>query len=358
MSNSTEIKQREYLKTLFADLFRKNGLGIIDSFSSNAFFLQKTIKGLTAKEYFESLLTQTPKEDDDIIQFILFRSFNQNKAKSGLYINVGDFIEEIVSQIINISNENMRLETLIKKYDAYETVNTIEQNITHFEKYEERVYDKTKSTFTAYLSKIKNITKGDFSFSILISTINSSNASDTREYKLNHVIKINDDLIDDSQSFGINEYQFPQIDFYAEEDSQSADSGTNFQSFQIKMDNLNKNYNDYLLSEKFKFLELLIGNSKALLNNFQKVKTVEGNLTLQNAFFNTMITIVFNIEFDACTLMSVYQKLKQLLKNIISYKVRVEHKYKTILSYFESIAKEIEALINPPPKKEPDCIIF
>ena len=45
-------------------------------------------------------------------------------------------------------------------------------------------------------------------------------------------------------------------------------------------------------------------------------------------------------------------------KNIISYKIRVEHKYKTILSYFEPIAEEIVSILCPKKNNSGGCLVF
>ena len=348
----------EKIKTLFYTLFRKNGYNSIDSFDYNVFFMQRNLKNSSMREFFEDCINSTPKEDDDIIKFILMKSFKNSSSKSNR-VYVSNFINEISQQVISLFNENVRLENLISKYSAYEIVNTIEQNKIHFDKYEERTSDITKSSFQACITKIKGIPRGDYKFSILISQGND-NCPEQFEYKLNHVIQIKNDS-NDEISFDIMEYQFPSIEFFCNEGENREsefDSGTNLLSFQIKMENLNKNYSDCILSEKFKFLELLIGNAKALMNNFQKVKTLEGSLALSNSFYDVAITMIFSVEFDAVTLMAVFNKIAQLLKNIISYKIRVEHKYKTILSYFEPIAEEIVSILCPKQNNSGGCLVF
>ena len=118
------------------------------------------------------------------------------------------------------------------------------------------------------------------------------------------------------------------------------------------MENLSKNYSDCILSDRYKFLELLISNVKALLNNFQKTKTLKAQVILQNSFYDITVNLTIEVEFDPITLMAVFNKIKQLLQNIISYKVRIEHKLKTIMSYFENISDDINRILHPIQKSD------
>jgi hypothetical protein len=65
-----------------------------------------------------------------------------------------------------------------------------------------------------------------------------------------------------------------------------------------------------------------------------------------------------NVEFDPYTLSSIYHKITALLQDIISYKVLVEHKYKTIMSYFEEISSKIEDVLSQENKNDDLCIIY
>ena len=124
------------------------------------------------------------------------------------------------------------------------------------------------------------------------------------------------------------------------------------------MENLSKNYSDFILSDRYKFLELLIGNVKALLNNFQKTKTLNAQVVLLNSFYDITVNLVVEVEFDPITLMAVFKKIKQLLQNIISYKVRIEHKLKTIMSYFENISDDINRILHPIEKEDSGCSLL
>ena len=123
----------EKIKTQFEVLFRKNGYSTIDSFDYSVFFMQRSIKGKSLREYFEDSLNSTPQEDDDIIKFILMKSFRNSTSKEKR-IYVCNFIDEIANQVVSLYNENERIESLINKYNAYEIVNTIDQNKIHFDK--------------------------------------------------------------------------------------------------------------------------------------------------------------------------------------------------------------------------------
>ena len=76
------------------------------------------------------------------------------------------------------------------------------------------------------------------------------------------------------------------------------------------------------------------------------------SLILQNSFYDITVNLTIEVEFDPITLMAVFNKIKQLLQNIISYKVRIEHKLKTIMSYFENISDDINRILHPIQKSD------
>jgi hypothetical protein len=358
--NNDLSQKRELIKEKFYSLFRKNGFNSYDSFGFNVWFLRKNMKNnISSQEYFEELLYSTPKEDDDIIKFIIMKSI-KNSEDNKNRIFVANFINEIVEQILNLDTENERIENLINKYDAYKTVNIIDQNILHIDKYQERVFDLSKSYFTCYISKIKNIQKGEYSFTLITSKNNTYENdnfdNEIFEYKLNHIISVEEET-NEEIDFIMNEYEFPKIEFFCKDEVENSENGTNLLNFQLKIENLSKKYEDYILSDKYKFLELLISNSQNLLNNFEKIKTLNAQILLQNSFYDICVNLVYKIEFDPITLIAIYNKIKNLLQNIIAYKVRIEHKYKTILTYFEEISDDIKIILHPV-KKESNCILF
>ena len=255
------------------------------------------------------------------------------------------FINNTISEILELRNE---LSSAVAKFST-SCIETEGSGLTFFDVAEKITMLQGSSVYTKEIKE--DILK-------LKENIDDNN-DEQYEYKLNHVIQVKQDNNDDI-IFDIGEYEFPSIEFFCNEDNQNGDfdSGTNLLSFQLKMENLNKTFSDSIQSEKFKFLELLIGNSKALMNNFQKIKTLEASLSLSNSFYDVSVGLVFNVEFDAITLMAVFNKISALLKNIISYKIRVEHKFKTILSYFEPISDDIIATLSPKKKDSGGCIIF
>ena len=359
--NSNNDSIAEEIKTLFFNLFREHGYGSLDYFDFSVWFLERNLRGMNPREYAEELMNSTPK-DDDVINTTILQCLAKKKEKN-FKIYVGDFIEEITKKLQTLHKENKYIDDLIKKYSAYETVNTIDQNILHFNKYEERASDNTRSIFRSYISKVKGLSTGDYKFSLLISQESdkySRTLPEEFEYKLNHVMQIQSSNMEEI-TFNINEYEFPSVDFFCSDNSgQESDfaSGTNLISFQIKMENLSKSYSDSILSEKFKFLELLIGNSTALMNNFEKVKTLEANISLENSFYDVKLLVIVKIEFDPITLMSVFQKIHKLLKNIISYKVQIDHKYGSILDSFEPIKEKIISILEPPKKEDKGCTLI
>lgn len=362
-----ENQKKEQIASLLESIFRSHGYSPLDNFDYNIWFIEHSSDNkISAEEYYTQLLTETPKEDDDIIKFMLFNSFKKSKENSmkkhlnpSYSISVSVFIDELTTQIINLNKRNAHLNELIAHYNAYETINTLKQNMINFHKYEERTTEITKSIFYAAISTIKNIPKGDYQFSLLITQISTEDSENQRQYEyiLKHIVHIHNDV--NEITYEKNEFEFPDIEFFCIEQKGTPkfESGTNLSNFQLKMINLSKKYSEPILSEKFKFIELLIGNSEKLMNNYEKVKNLEANISLKNAFYDVEVKLKVSIEFDPITLMAFYDKMNNLLKNIISFKIRIEHKYKTIMNYFDGIEEKVEYIINPKEVKN-DCLIF
>ena len=123
--------------------------------------------------------------------------------------------------------------------------------------------------------------------------------------------------------------------------------------FQIKIENLGRNYDDISYSEKKTLLDLFLTNIDSTLDNIKQVKIFRTEFKFEDMSMN----VKMDIEFDPYTLSSVYNRISSLLQDIISFKVLVEHKYKTILNYFPEIAEEVEQSFKPK-EKESGCLIY
>jgi hypothetical protein len=354
------------IKKLFFDLFNTKGYSGNDYFDFSVWFMRNQVKGRQGN-YFEEILSQTPSENEDIIKFTLIKSFYRSRNKY-LKIKVDDFVEEIVEIIINLKTENIRVDGLIKTYDAYETKNIIEQNLLYYDKLMKN-NDMMKSRLHSSVHCIENLPRGEYKFSLMISYINESffNSSDevkeqVLNFRLNQIVKINQDF----ETFYRNiseekEYAFQETEFYSYELKNKAhkfDSGTNMLYFFIKMENLSQNYEEIIVSEKKPILDVFLSNIKSLLNNFKQVKSLETSIKIKNQIYDSNVKLKMNVEFDPYTLSSIYQKIISLLQDIISYKVLVDHKYKTIMSYFGEIAPRIEDVLNPETKNDSGCFIY
>ena len=184
------------------------------------------------------------------------------------------------------------------------------------------------------------------------------------DYKLNHIIQVRgtEDLslfFDDKGS----EYFFPEIELFSYELSPKEkassivnyDSGTNILYFFMKIENLNKTYEDIVITERKPLLELLLNNLKSLIDNFSLTKSFYTDFGVgMDVFKSVVIKVRIQIEFDPITVSTVFNKIVALLKNIISFKVNIDHRWKTIFKYFPDSEKSINKIlgINNNSKKE------
>lgn len=346
------------ISVLFQKLFQKKGFNINSSFDFNIWFIKNYHSNINInlKEDFEEKINSTPKEDDDIIYFILCKCLQneENKNKRGKNIKVSDFINQITNQIISLDSENTRLDKLLNKYKAYESLSLIKNNIKNFSIYEERVPDISISSFILSINEITNLYKGDFKFTLLITKIKDEEETNVLEYNLNNVISNKEEV---KNNFILGEYKFGNVQFYTlDKNIKNNDFGIDIIDFQIKIEDLDKN-NQFYLTEKYKFSELFVGNSACLMNNFESIKTLFANINILN-IDKAQIEMIFKIEFDPVTLMNIYQKIKGIFESLISYKVRVEHKLKTVNSYFPEIKEEMYNILKGIPNNKDNCSIY
>lgn len=366
--DNTQIK--EELKKIFIEQFKKNGYEASDFFDFSIWFIKNNDSKISNSNFFKEVLSQTPSENDDIIIFLLIRSFIRTKNKN-YKIKVEDFIEEIIEVIVNLHQENKRVNRLIESYDAYVTKNTIEQNLKFYDKYMKN-YELMKSKMQFNVTKIENITKGDYKFSLMVSYINTNVTyiddyedkvikEQIYDYKLNHIVKVNEDKA--TLNFNeIKDYSFPEIEFYSYELNNKIkenDSGTNMLYFYIKSENLNKNFDEIVYSDKKPILDLFLSNIKNLLNNFKKTITLDTECEIKNQYYDYKLKLRVNVELDPWTLSSIFNKVTSLLQNMISYKVLVDHKWKTIMNYFPETNIMVDELFDERKnEKKNDCVIY
>ena len=122
---------------IFENEFKDKGYELFNFIDLNVWFMKN--KSNEIDEFIE--LGQTPgnqkikSNETDFIIGLFFSKFLQlqsnmkesnNKDKSKVKINVKVFIDEINKFLINLYKDVKRVNRLIKKYKAYETLNLIE----------------------------------------------------------------------------------------------------------------------------------------------------------------------------------------------------------------------------------------
>lgn len=351
-------KIREKLLNLFIKQFKINHVELTDSFDQSVFFLkndQDYFKNLTNIRYFSDLINSTPNEGDDIIKVIITHSLLKSKMKK---VKVEMFLNELVDTLLKLKEERKRIDILIKKYDAFRTKNVIEEHLNNYET-SSITHETMKSCMKIFVSKIEGLSKGEFKISLLAASFNNKSNKEemtvkTFDYKLNHIINCKDEKPLYLNDKG-NEYFFPEIDIYSYEmtveDKSSSisnfDSGTNLLYFFLRLENLNKNYEDVVETEKKPILELLLSNLKPLIDNYSLNKSFYTDCGVgQDNYKSVVLKLNVVFDFDPITLSSVFNKIVILLKNIISFKVLVDHKWKTIIKYFPEMESEINRILE------------
>jgi len=188
--------------------------------------------------------------------------------------------------LIKLKFEKERVNHLIKKYDAFKSKNILEENLNNSDVML-KVNDHMKSGMKIHLSKIEGLPKGEYKFSLFTAVIPTKNnvqmtenSEEIHELKLNHIVKIDDEDPVALEDKGI-EYFFPENDIYSYELSfklkgnavTNYDSGTNVLYFYIKIENLNKNTEDVILTEYKTLLDVFLSNLTILMDNISLMKT-------------------------------------------------------------------------------------
>ncbi len=377
------------IRNHFHELFSKKGFSPRNNFDLNVWFMKNYDENFDPREFINRIISVTPTENSDIVKNIIMKIYLKSSNKA-VTINVHEFIDEIVENYINYKNEYTRIIKLIRDYDAFETKSKLEyfinQNLKTI-----NFDDDFTSSFKVYLVDVLNIPKTDLQVSLMgcFSNFNNSNffkykkekekeknnlnnsqlstnnsmsqakLEQIYEYRLNHILS-NSDLNRIDFSYD-NEYFFPNIDFYAFENPEQLtkfDSGTNFLYFYLKAENLNNEYEELMVSEKKPLLDLFISNIKSIINNpFEKNKTFPLEMKLKNDYYNMEFIMKVTIELDLTTKNGVFSKIINILQNIISFKIYIDEKIKTIYDYFPEIAKEIDDEYHQK-IEESTCIIF
>ena len=372
---STQEKIKLRIKNHFFELFSKQGYKKENKFDLQVWFMKNFDENFDPKEFINRVMSVTPTENSDIVKNIIMKIYLKSTSKA-LSIKVENFVDEIVENYINFKNEHTRILKLIREYDSFETKSKLEYFINNNVKlnYEEEF----TSNFKVYLKEVKNIPKADLQVSLMASFSNlatnnfkKKNKKDNNflyqkdpkaehiyEYRLNHILKNGDfNKIDFTYD---NEYSFPNIEFYAFENIDQLakyDSGTNFLYFYLKVENLGNEYADVILSEKKPFLDIFISNVKNITTNpFEKSKTFPIDLKMTNDYIDMEFELKVVIELDRNTQASIFNKIVGILQNIISFKILIDEKIKTIYDYFPEIAKEIDDEYNE--RESKGCSIF
>ena len=133
MTDDNELKIKDKLFNLFLENFKTNQVFLSDSFDQSVFFLkndQDYYKNLTNIKYFTDLHNSNPIEGDDLIKLLLIKSLLKSKQSK---IKVSVFLEELVESVVKLRDERKRVDTLIKKYDAFKTKNIIEEYLNNYD---------------------------------------------------------------------------------------------------------------------------------------------------------------------------------------------------------------------------------
>lgn len=337
-----EVYYNEVYLRLFDILekeFLKRGFKLDNNFDYNIWFLNKNSNSSSINN-FKEILSSTPSETDDIIRHIIVKSYIREKS-SHFKINTESFICELVEILIYLHKEIKRINKLIKKYNAYETVNILDQTLANFDNIS-FPHEYTKSKMTFFIRNTENFPRADYQISLLTGFYNYNSKIDILEHKLNNVLRIQSDF--SSIKYIDFEYHFKPVEFYSFENNQKSvnDSGTNFSYFFIKLENLNRNNNDTNFSQQVRILEVILSNMKIILNNYKKNKILETSVEIENEDEDLLVSIDLGIkiELDPMTCSSIFSKVKLLLKELISYKVQTLHKWKTIMNYFEDVSEK------------------
>ena len=352
---------KKNIQKVFLNLFKREGKAPSDFFDTDIWFLRNDPKAKKKPKYFEEIISETPKEDYDIIKFVLVRAFMKNDYPY-FRIKVDDFVTELTEILVNLHLDNKRVDSLIKKYEAHQTKNLIEQSLLQYDK-QVGSSDETVSKMKMSLISIEGIDRGDFKFSLGVSFLKENEKMREKdnevvfEYKLNNIVKSRKD--DTDLKFNEFDYFFPEIEFYSfETTSESAKlTGTNINYFFVKCENLNNNYEDVNLSDKKHFLDLFLTNISSLINNFKPNKEFEIEVPICNDSHNFLMKIRISVRFDPLSIISIFNKIIVLLQDLISMKVVTEHKWNTIMNYFPDMKDVVRDIIVDSAKSR-DCSIF
>ena len=368
---------RDYLLRIFKEHFQKNNFSYEDWFDQSVFFLKNDHnyhKNVTNTNYFIDIIQSTPNEDDDLIKILLIRSLVRSKTAK---IKVSVFLEELVNVLLKLSEDRKRVDALIKKNDAFKTKNIIEEYLNSCSSNIDKINEMMKSSLKIYVSRLEGMTKGEYKFSLIAGILsnkgnfNEEFNEEIFDYKLNHTVKIDDNnqksvFLEEKGS----EYYFPEIELFSYEltgkekissSMLNQDTGTNLLYFFLRFENLNKINEDIIISEQKSFLELILHNLKPLMYDYALTKTLYADFHVKNSMMSTIIKLKIEIEFDMITLSTIFNKIVSLLKNIISFKVLIDHKWKTVLKYFPELEEEIFSILGLKDKsnhKKSNCIIY
>ena len=92
------------------------------------------------------------------------------------------------------------------------------------------------------------------------------------------------------------------------------------------------------------------------------IKTFYTDCAIRHSIKSIIFKLKIEINFDTVTLSTILNKIVFLLKNIISFKINVDHKWKTMLKYFPELEKDITSILGVKTKIESHnygkCLVF
>ena len=359
------LQKKTKIKSKILDLFISKGYENTDFFNTQIWFMKEKLDSINSSQNkyipFKKLFSIMKKDDNEnIIFYILTKSYtnsldcNPNQRDT---ISVSIFIDVLVDEIISIYIENLRISKLLKEYDAYETISSINNYIENTRNLRVKINDGKKTLLKIYISKINGLDRGNFKFSLILAKKANKNITlETLLYKLNNVINTEEyENVEEIQSnvtlpFLENKFEDIYIQYNIENDI--------YYEFQIKIENLGVE-GQYFFSSNFRLMDIFMSNYQNMLDTKKAVKELNINLKLQKDrdYFITL-NLLLKAEFDENSLFYIYSKIKNILENTIKFKIKEDNKINSLFLFFPEIKNYINQLLFEDSSKVGNCFII
>ena len=358
------LLKKSKIKSKILNLFISKGYETKDFFDIKIWFMKEQLDNINSINdeciSFKKLFSIINNDNNEnMVYFLLSKSYknsldcnpnNENTIAVSIFINV------ITDEIISIYLENQRISKLIKEYDAYETISSVNNLIDNIKNVNEQILNDKKTILKIYISKISNLDKGNYKFTLIMTKKSNKNKIlETLIYKLNNVINteeyenFNEDKINIKLFFWENKFEDIFIQYNDENDI--------YYEFQIKIENLGIE-GGYFFSDNYQLMDIFISNYKNMLDNKSVVKDLNINLKLQK-YVDVFITLnlVLKVEFDANSLLYIYSKIKNMLEAIVKFKIKEDNKMDNLFLLFPEIKSNIYQILFKDEVKNDNCFI-